>query len=162
MRILFVCLGNICRSPTAEGVFRALSERTEPRLVTRVDSAGTAGYHIGDSPDPRTQAAAARRGYDLAMLRARQVQREDFSRFDLVLAMDRANLKALRQLAPRGARARIELMLALSRHPTHDEVPDPYYGETADFDLVVELLETASRDLLRQIRDGHLGPSVAS
>lgn len=162
MRILFVCLGNICRSPTAEGVFRALAERAASRIVTHVDSAGTAGYHIGDPPDPRTQAAAARRGYDLGMLRARQVLREDFSRFDLMLAMDRANLAALQQLAPRDSTARIELMLALSRHPTHVEVPDPYYGQTADFDLVVDLVEAASRDLLQQIGDGRLGPSLAS
>jgi protein-tyrosine phosphatase len=160
MHVLFVCLGNICRSPTAEGVFRALAQRETPGLIAGVDSAGTADYHVGEPPDPRSRAAAARRGYDLSALRARQVSREDFSRFDLVLAMDRANLAGLRRMAPATSTARVELLLPLTGHPALDEVPDPYYGDQADFDFVVELLEAASRELLRQIGDGRLDRSV--
>ena len=100
MNVLFVCLGNICRSPTAHGVFRAIVEREAPGLVQSVDSAGTADYHVGDPPDPRTCRVAAQRGYDLSDLRARQVKRADFERFELLLAMDRANLAALQALAP--------------------------------------------------------------
>src|SRR5512142_2235453 len=100
MKILFVCLGNICRSPTAEAVFREVAAREAPDLTVHVDSAGTADYHIGSPPDPRTCAAAARRGYDLSPLRARSVEPEDFEQFDLILAMDRENLAALRRRAP--------------------------------------------------------------
>src|SRR6185312_8105473 len=104
MRILFVCLGNICRSPTAEAVFRAIAAREAPELTIEVDSAGTAGYHIGDAPDSRSQAAAHRRGYDMAPLRARIVEAADFERFDLILAMDTQNLEVLRKRAPPGYR----------------------------------------------------------
>ncbi|HYL71856.1 MAG TPA: low molecular weight protein-tyrosine-phosphatase, partial [Candidatus Dormibacteraeota bacterium] len=102
MRVLFVCLGNICRSPTAEAVLRALAAREAPELALEVDSAGTAAYHVGEPPDPRTRQAAARRGYDLSALRARIVEPEDFERFDLILAMDRENLRVLRRRAPSG------------------------------------------------------------
>jgi protein-tyrosine phosphatase len=148
MRVLFVCLGNICRSPTAEGVFRALAERESPGLITRVDSAGTGDYHIGEPPDLRAQAAAAARGYDLSGLRARQIQAEDFNAFDLLLAMDRANLRALARLAPRNCAATTALMLEFAGRDGPREVPDPYYGGPGDFAQVVELVEIASRRIL--------------
>src|SRR5579872_2422165 len=109
MRILFVCLGNICRSPTAEIVFRQLLTREAPELKVEVDSAGTADYHLGAPPDDRTCQAARRRGYDMSQLRARIVQPQDFSHFDLILAMDRENLEALRRRAPLQAHERIRL-----------------------------------------------------
>jgi len=111
MRILFVCLGNICRSPTAEAVVRALAAREAPELGLEVDSAGTAGYHVGEPPDPRMRAAAARRGYDLETLRARIVEPGDFERFDLILAMDRENLAVLHRRMPEQARERVRLFL---------------------------------------------------
>jgi protein-tyrosine phosphatase len=159
VRILFVCLGNICRSPTAEGVLRAIAAREAPGLVQRVDSAGTADYHIGSAPDPRTRAAAQRRGYDLSMLRARQAGERDFTDFDLLLAMDRANLAALRALAPDdAARGRTALFLEYARGDggrdvgSAFEVPDPYYGGTADFDAVLDLVERGSRALLARLQ----------
>src|SRR6186713_3040915 len=111
MKILFVCLGNICRSPSAEAVLRAIAAREAPELSIEVDSAGTAGYHIGDPPDSRSQAAAHRRGYDMSPLRARVVEPADFERFDLVLAMDTNNLDVLRKRAPVEHRERVRLFL---------------------------------------------------
>jgi len=145
--VLFVCLGNICRSPTAEGVLRAIAAREYPGLMLDVDSAGTADYHVGEPPDRRTVAAARRRGYDLAGLRARQVQPEDFNRFDFVLAMDRANLEALARLRPEDARARLALFLDFAPD-SGSEVPDPYYGSVEDFERVIELCESGARGLL--------------
>ena len=153
MKLLFVCLGNICRSPTAHGVFRDIAAREAPGLVTEVDSAGTADYHTGDPPDARSCRVAALRGYDLSDLRARQVERADFERFDLLLAMDRANLAALRALAPAPLRARAQLFLEYAGHPSMIEVPDPYYGGEADFVRVVDLVEHASRSLVARLRD---------
>lgn len=153
MRVLFVCLGNICRSPTAHGVFRELVRREAPGLVTEVDSAGTADYHSSEPPDPRTCRVAAARGYDLADLRARQVEREDFDRFDLLLAMDRANLAELRRLAPAARRDRVHLFLDYARHTEAGEVPDPYYGDEAGFIAVLELVEAAGRGLVTRLRD---------
>ena len=108
---MFVCLGNICRSPTAAGVLRTLAAREAPELAIEVDSAGTAGYHVGEPPDPRTRQAAARRGYDLSALRARIVEPGDFERFDLIVAMDRENLRVLRRRAPPAAHERLRLLL---------------------------------------------------
>ncbi|NDV11874.1 low molecular weight protein-tyrosine-phosphatase [Crenobacter caeni] len=140
--ILFVCMGNICRSPTFEAVLRArLSEAGLAGRVT-VDSAGTHGYHAGERPDRRSQQAAARRGYDLSGQRARQVVVADFSRFDLILAADAANLAALARLRPARARARVEL--ALSVIEPGMEVPDPYYGGGEGFDAVLDLAEAAA------------------
>jgi low molecular weight protein-tyrosine phosphatase len=147
-RILFVCLGNICRSPTAEGVLRAIAAREFPRLPLYVDSAGTANYHVGEPPDRRSTAAARRRGYDIANLRARQVARSDFTEFDQVLAMDRANLDELRALAPAATRARVDLFLGSGEV---DEVPDPYYGGVEDFERVLDLCEAGARSLLRTL-----------
>lgn len=148
MRILFVCLGNICRSPTAEGVVRHLSADARPPRRWQLDSAGTADYHIGAAPDPRTQAAARRRGIDLSGLRARQVVAEDFQRFDLILAMDRANLVDLNQMRPVGATARTQLFLSYAPDCGRNDVPDPYYGGEAGFETVLDLCWEAGRGLL--------------
>lgn len=145
-RILFVCLGNICRSPTAHGVFRAMAEAGG--LPVEVDSAGTGGWHAGEPPDPRATAEAAKRGYDLSDLRARQVRAGDFDAFDLILAMDRANLAALERLRPTGSGTEVRLFLDYGDSP-RDEVPDPYYD--GGFDLVLDLIEDASRGLLADL-----------
>ena len=148
MRILFVCLGNICRSPTAEAVVRALAARELPEVGLEVDSAGTAAYHVGEPPDPRMQAAAARRGYELKALRARVVEPRDFERFDLILAMDRENLEVLHRRAPEQARERVRLFLEFSPDSEPREVPDPYYGGANGFEEVLDLVEAAARGLL--------------
>lgn len=152
MKILFVCLGNICRSPTAEAVFRSIAEREAPELRLVVDSAGTADYHVGDPPDPRSQAAARRRGYDMSALRARVLALEDFERFDLILAMDRANLATLESRAPRGRESQVRLFLEFAEDAGHDEVPDPYYGGPTGFEQVLDLVESASRGLIEHLR----------
>lgn len=151
MKVLFVCLGNICRSPTAEAVLRELAARDAPELPLEVDSAGTADYHVGQPPDPRTRAAAARRGYDLSALRARTVEPADFERFDLILAMDRENLQALRRRAPSHAHERLRLFLEFAPDAPED-VPDPYYGGPNGFEEVLDLVETATRALLAHLR----------
>ena len=151
-RILFVCLGNICRSPTAEGVLRVIAAREFPGFDLVVDSAGTAAYHAGEPPDRRTVAAARRRGYDLAALRARQLQAEDFQRFDHVLAMDRANLAALESRRPAGGRAELALFMRFASDLEVDEVPDPYYGGIEEFERVLDLCEAAARGLLAHLK----------
>lgn len=153
-RVLLVCLGNICRSPTAEGVVRAIAAREFAGLPLYVDSAGTANYHVGEPPDRRTIAAARRRGYELAALRARQVCVEDFSGFDYVLAMDRSNLAELDELSGGTARAHVGLFLEFAPQAGIDEVPDPYYGGTEDFERVLDLCEAGARGLLRQLGQG--------
>lgn len=151
MKVLFVCLGNICRSPTAEGIFRQYVEQAGLSDKITIDSAGTADWHIGKTPDPRTQAAAAQRGYDLSMLRGRQAQAEDFAKFDLVLAMDKSNLSNLQAIQPANSKA--ELALYLPRFGiSPDEVPDPYYGGEDGFELVLDMLEQASQVLLDELK----------
>jgi len=152
VRILFVCLGNICRSPTAEVVFRAVAQREAPDLTLEIDSAGTAGYHVGELPDRRTRQAAARRGYDMSALRARVVEPDDFEHFDLILAMDRENLRALERSAPAQARDRLRLFLEFAPEAGISEVPDPYYGGPNGFEDVLDLVEAASRGLLEHLR----------
>ncbi|MGH8218641.1 MAG: low molecular weight protein-tyrosine-phosphatase [Steroidobacteraceae bacterium] len=152
-RVLFVCLGNICRSPTAEAVFRTLAAREAPDLHVLVESAGTAEYHVGSAPDARAQAAARRRGYQMAGLRARSIERRDFGRFDLILAMDRSNLSALQRLAPHTAAERVRLFLEYAADAGVREVPDPYYGGPNGFEEVLDLIEDASRGLLRHLRE---------
>jgi len=152
MRVLFVCLGNICRSPTAEVVFRAVASREAPDIVLEIDSAGTAGYHVGELPDRRTRQAAARRGYDMSALRARVVEPADFERFDLILAMDRENLRALERRAPSEARERLRLFLEFAPEAGVSEVPDPYYGGPNGFEDVLDLIEAASRGLIEHLR----------
>jgi protein-tyrosine phosphatase len=151
--VLFVCLGNICRSPTAEGVLRYLAAREAPRLKLKVDSAGTADYHIGAAPDARSQRAALRRGIDIGELRARQVVKEDFARFDLILAMDRENLKALNAMRPENSPARVALFLEYAPALNISEVPDPYYGETEAFEKVLDLTTAGSRGLLAALQE---------
>jgi protein-tyrosine phosphatase len=152
VKILFVCLGNICRSPTAEAVVRTLAVREAPELELEVDSAGTAGYHVGEPPDPRTRAAAARRGYDLTELRARIVEPGDFERFHLILAMDRENLTVLRRRAPQAAQERLRLFLEFAPDTEAEDVPDPYYGGPNGFEEVLDLVEQAARGLIRDLR----------
>jgi protein-tyrosine phosphatase len=152
VRILFVCLGNICRSPTAEAVLRTLAAREAPELSIEVDSAGTAGYHVGEPPDPRTRAAAARRGYQMQALRARIVEPADFERFDLILAMDEENLRVLRGRAPAVAHERLRLFLEFAPAGAPAEVPDPYYGGPNGFEEVLDLAEAAARGLLDHVR----------
>ncbi|MHA6493739.1 low molecular weight protein-tyrosine-phosphatase [Pseudomonas borbori] len=151
MRILFVCLGNICRSPTAEAVLR--HKLNEAGLAGRieVDSAGTGDWHVGKPPDHRTQMAARQRGYELSMLRGRQVSAEDFSRFDLILAMDGSNLSHLRRLHP--GTGTVELDLLLRRYQLAlDDVPDPYYGGAEGFEQVLDLIEQACDALLIELK----------
>lgn len=158
--VLFVCLGNICRSPTAEGVFRRDVARAGLGDVVRIDSAGTGAWHVGHPPDARSQAAALRRGVDLSGQRARQVSRGDFLEFDLIVPMDRSNSARLEQLRPSlvaGERrlAEVRLMLAFSERLVAagiDEVPDPYDGGPEGFDRVFDLIEEASAGLLARLR----------
>jgi protein-tyrosine phosphatase len=153
MRILFVCLGNICRSPSAEAVLREIAAREAPELQIEVDSAGTAGYHIGEPPDLRSQEAALRRGYDMSRLRARIVEPDDFERFDLILAMDRNNLSVLHRRAPAASRERVRLFLEFAPDAGTPEVPDPYYGGARGFEEVLDLVEAASRGLIAHLRE---------
>lgn len=150
-RVLFVCMGNICRSPTAEGVFKHMVARQGLAVEIESDSAGTHDYHIGEPPDPRSQAAALRRGYDLSVLRARQVTAVDFAAFDHVLAMDEVNLDALHRLCPAQYRDRVKLFLEFAPQAGRLDVPDPYYGGAKGFEEVLDLVELAAQGLLDHI-----------
>ncbi|MFY9259209.1 MAG: low molecular weight protein-tyrosine-phosphatase [Gallionella sp.] len=153
--VLFVCMGNICRSPTAEAVFRAKVAAAGLTAQIQIDSAGTHNYHIGKAPDVRTQKAALRRGYDLSALRARQVTKQDFMDFDFVLAMDLANLSILQRLRPLHATSHLGLLLEFARHQPEREVPDPYYGGEDGFEQVLDRIEDAAEGLLIDLRAGH-------
>jgi protein-tyrosine phosphatase len=150
-RILFVCMGNICRSPTAEGVFKQLVRQRSLDGEIEVDSAGTHGYHVGEAPDTRTQRAAASRGYDLSSIRARKVAPQDLEYFDLVLAMDRHNVDSLEAISAPEHREKIKLFMDYSKNFEDDEVPDPYYGLGHGFDLVLDMVEDASHGLLDEV-----------
>lgn len=152
MRVLFVCMGNICRSPLAEGVFQRCV--AEAGLSERIasDSAGTHGYHIGEPPDVRAQKAAQRRGYDISGLRARQVTRQDFGEFDYVLAMDETNRRLLARLCPEREAYKLKLFMEFHADPAAREVPDPYYGGEQGFETVLDLVEEAARGLLSHLR----------
>ncbi len=154
--VLFICMGNICRSPTAEAVFRHYVEQAglEDRFI--IDSAGTHDYHIGDVPDLRAQRAAKQRGYDMSQLRGRQVEKADFSRFDYVLAMDEANLAILNRLDPHIANNYVGLFLEFAERYKVKEVPDPYYGGADGFELVLNMVEDAAEGLLTHIRNANL------
>jgi protein-tyrosine phosphatase len=157
MRVLFVCLGNICRSPTAEGAMRALVREEGLEDSIELDSAGTGNWHVGSPPDPRAIAAALARGIALEGC-AREARREDFDDFDLVLAMDRSNMRELRRLAP-GAQALAKVRLLREFDPASAgaedlDVPDPYHGAAGGFDEVLDLVQAACRGLLEQIREG--------
>jgi protein-tyrosine phosphatase len=152
MAVLFVCTGNICRSPTAEGVFRNFLAEENLGQKVRVDSAGTHDYHCGEPPDRRATQHARQRGYDLSDLRARLVEEGDFESFDLILAMDRGHLKLLRAASPPQHRHKIRLYLEFAGMPDTD-VPDPYYGGPDGFEQVLDVTEAASRGLLEYVRD---------
>jgi protein-tyrosine phosphatase len=151
--VLLVCLGNICRSPTAEGVLRYLAAKEAPGVALEIDSAGTADYHLGAPPDRRSQRAALGHGIDISGLRARQVAAEDFARFDLILAMDKENLRELQAMQPRNSRASVKLFLEYAPEVVLREVPDPYYGDAAAFEKVIDLTKAASRGLLAALQE---------
>jgi len=154
--VLFVCLGNICRSPTAEGVFRHLlrQEGLDDQIIT--DSAGTHAYHVGAPPDPRAQETARGRGIDLSDLRGRKAQADDFDKFDYILAMDSENYDNLSRICPPEHREKLHMFLDFAPHLNESEVPDPYYGGARGFDRVFDMVEHASRGLLDDIRKRHL------
>ena len=150
-RVLFVCLGNICRSPTAHGVFaRMVAERGLAEII-EVDSCGTGGWHVGEPPDGRATTEARKRGYDLSPLRARQIHSADFQRFDYILAMDQMNLADLRELCPASYAGQLDLFLSFAGDVAEIEVPDPYYGGDRGFAHVLDLVELASAGLLTEI-----------
>ncbi len=154
--VLFVCMGNICRSPTAQGAFEHLvrSEGLAERIL--IDSAGTHAYHVGEPPDRRSQAAALDRGIDLSLQRARQVHTDDFSRFNYILAMDRSNLRDLLRQSRPAERERVHLFMEFATRWDMDEVPDPYYGGSSGFSQVLDMVEDAAAGLLEHIRRTHL------
>lgn len=147
-KVLFVCLGNICRSPTAEGVF--LEKAKQNNLDIVVDSAGTGGYHKGAAPDKRSQQVALARGYDLSRLKCRKVDERDFADFDLILAMDTANVSDLKRKCPEEHQHKIKLFLTFA-NTRFDEIPDPYYGGGKGFELVLDLIERASDGLIESL-----------
>jgi protein-tyrosine phosphatase len=150
--VLFVCTGNICRSPTAEGVFRAMVERVGLATGFNIDSAGTYDGHVGEPPSREAVRAAARRGYDIAGLRARRLVAEDLRRFDHVLAMDRGHLRALRALAPAPLRDKPRLFLDTTPHLGLQEVEDPWYGTVADYERALDTIEAGCAGLLEHLR----------
>jgi len=151
--VLFVCMGNICRSPTAEGVFRHRIEQARLQNRVLIDSAGTHAYHIGQPPDRRSIATAAQRNYQLNGIKARKVVPEDFARFEFVLAMDRDNLGALQQLQPPDHPGHVGLLLDFAPDQSLREVPDPYYGGPRGFELVLDLIEAAADGLLLRVQE---------
>lgn len=155
VKVLFVCMGNICRSPTAEGVFRDLVNNANLAQYIHIDSAGTHAYHIGEPPDRRSQSAAIKRNIDLSSQRARKVCVEDFSDFDYVLAMDHNNLQELHIICPADPKAKPDLFLNFAQQFKEREVPDPYFGGEQGFEHVLDLVEDASRGLLAAIREKH-------
>ncbi|MGZ5074966.1 MAG: low molecular weight protein-tyrosine-phosphatase [Usitatibacter sp.] len=157
--VLVVCTGNICRSPTGEGVMRHLAHKRGLADRVRVASAGTHDYHVGEAPDPRTVKHASKRGYDLSAQRAMQVAMEHFEEFDYILAMDRGHLRILRQMQPPGSRARVGLFLEASGQWKGEDVPDPYYGGAAGFEEVLDRVEEACERWLNRI-EAELDPSA--
>ena len=153
IRVLFVCTGNICRSPTAEAVLRKVVADDGLSGVIEVDSCGTSAYHLGESPTPAGVESAARRGYDSSSLRARQIETEDFARFDLILAMDRGHLSRLERLSPGPARARLDLFLTYaSGGERAGDAADPYYGGADDYETALDLIEPAMPGLLANLK----------
>jgi protein-tyrosine phosphatase len=157
IKVLFVCLGNICRSPTAEGIFQHLVDQAGLAAQIEIDSAGTGDWHIGRAPDQRAQTVALQRGYDIGDLRARQVHGGDFEQFHYILAMDSQNLADLNAMKPLGFSGHLGLMLDFADDQNSRDVPDPYYGGEEGFQQVVDLLNRAARGLLVHIQRQHLG-----
>jgi len=156
IRVLFVCLGNICRSPTAEGVFRDLVRREGLADRIGTDSCGTSDWHIGGPPDERATAEAAGRGIDLSDLRARQIHKDDFTTFNYILGMDDANIAKLQALCPPKQQDRVKLFLSFAPEVGRSDVPDPYYGGTDGFAKVFNMIDAASKGLLADIRTRHM------
>jgi protein-tyrosine phosphatase len=150
-RILFVCMGNICRSPAAEAIVRSLAKKAGGSRFLEVDSAGTHAHNEGGRPDPRMGKAAARRAYDLGGLRSRQLTDEDFFRFDQVLAMDRQNLEFLQRKCPPGLHGKLGLFIEFAPETGEDEIPDPYYGNAEGFEHVLDLCEAAGKGLINAL-----------
>jgi protein-tyrosine phosphatase len=156
VKVLFVCMGNICRSPTAHGVFEDMVEREGLSHLIEVDSAGTHAYHVGNPPDQRAQETALKRGLDLSGQRARQARAEDFHQFDYLLAMDRDNYRLLSDICPSGENHKLHLFLNFAPELNLNEVPDPYYGGPSGFERVFDMVEEASTGLLEEIKQNHL------
>lgn len=156
-RVLFVCMGNLCRSPTAEAVFRRHVEAAGLWPAVQCASAGTHDFHVGSPPDGRARAAAMQRGYDMSRQRGRHVSDEDFERYDLILAMDSQNLELLRKRCPAQHAEKLGMLMTYARQHDAAEVPDPYYGNARGFGLVLDMIEDACGALLEHIRDERLG-----
>lgn len=155
IKILFVCMGNICRSPTAEGVFREKVNAAGLQDKIKIESAGTHAYHIGEPPDQRSQKAAIKRGFDLSKQRARKVSNNDFIEFDYIFAMDMSNEEDLNSICPSGMEDKIHLFLNFALNSNTQEVPDPYYGRGNGFEVVLDLIEDASEGLLNHLKTQH-------
>ena len=156
IRVLFVCMGNICRSPTAQGIFETLVEREGFGHLIEVDSAGTHAYHVGNPPDSRAQDIARRRGFDLSSQRARKAQSEDFKNFDYLVAMDQDNFHGLMSICPVGMEGKIHLLMDYAPAFRTREVPDPYYGGDAGFERVFDMVEAAASGLLDELKRRHV------
>ena len=156
VRVLFVCLGNICRSPSAQGIMERVLKDEGLDARVEVDSAGTHAFHVGEPPDPRAQETARRRGIDLSRQRARRITRNDFIRFDYILAMDRENLSTLEEFCPPEHIHKLRLLMEFAPEMGFDEVPDPYYGGSAGFEQAFDLMEAAVRGLVEHLRRAHL------
>ncbi|MDQ2075610.1 low molecular weight protein-tyrosine-phosphatase [Marinimicrobium sp. ABcell2] len=160
INVMFVCLGNICRSPTAHGIFQHKVEQAGLADQIYIESSGTGGWHVGKAPDPRTLSAASRRGYDFSALRAQQVTEQDFQRFDYILAMDEVNLEDLRRMAPADFSGHLGLFLNFGNRRDYREVPDPYYGGGDGFNLVLDLVESAAEGLLDHLQQDFARPPL--
>lgn len=156
VKVLFVCMGNICRSPTAEGVFRHLVKQEQLEDFIETDSAGTHAYHVGEPPDRRAQLTATNRGIDISDLKARRVHENDYEEYDYILAMDRDNLEILMSQTPEHLAERISLFLDFAEDHPESEVPDPYYGGPMGFEQVFDMVNEAALGLLRDIQSRHL------
>ena len=156
INILFICMGNICRSPSAEGFFAAALNKSPYKDQVSIDSAGTHGYHVGHTPDARATATALNFGVDISHLRARKVSVSDFDNYDLIIAMDRSNFEDLQRIQPAGSRASLKMMMQYHPEAKPEEVPDPYYGGMDGFTYMCKLLESATQELLKDV-EGHLG-----